>query len=461
MKVVLINPPPRQIIEKRYDTPEYPHLGLGYIAAYLESKNIFCRVIDAKLERINQETILQRLKNGFDIIGITAMTHEINQSAYVAESIKKEFPGSVIIIGGVHSTALPKETLEQFRCFDIACIGEGEKTFHEICTTIEQKKDLSSVKGIAYRTGEHIVINERRGFIEALDELPLPAWHLFPKAQIYPVITARGCPFKCIFCMRPNGNYQRKRSPEGVLSELLLIVDTYAPREILFCDETFTMDFDRAIKILDLMILNGINKKVIWATQTHVNTVNIELLRKMKEAGCKFVGIGVESGNSEILKNTKKGITLESAERAFALTKKAKLPTEGYFIFGHPNETRDTANDTIDFAVKLNPTTPVFGIMVPYPGTEIAELARKGEGGYRLISTNWEDYNKQLGNSLELKSLTRRDLELLQLKGYLKVFIFNFRIIDLSLFLWRYKKEGFYFARNYVLHVMKKNSKSI
>jgi radical SAM superfamily enzyme YgiQ (UPF0313 family) len=111
------------------------------------------------------------------------------------------------------------------------------------------------------------------------------------------------------------------------------------------------------------------------------------------------------------------------------MAKKAGLKTDGYFILGHPNETKQTATDTINFAAKLNPTKVTIGIMTPYPGTEIFNMAMKGEGGYRLLSSDWSDYNKNIGNSLEMITLTRKDLEKLQMLGYIKFYLYNFRLI--------------------------------
>ncbi|MBI2266388.1 MAG: radical SAM protein [Armatimonadetes bacterium] len=451
MKVALINPPPRHFAEAEYDTPHYPHLGLGYLAAYLRSRNIPCEVMDAKLERASFETLLRKLKSGLDLVGITAMTHEISQAASVANLIKEESPATVTVIGGVHATALPQLTLEQFPGFDIACAGEGEITFCEICEALEHDKDMCGIGGIAYRSGKGIVLNEGREFFRNLDDLPFPAWDLFPKARIYPLVTARGCPFRCNFCMRVKGNDQRGRSPLNVIQELSLIAELY-PEEVWFCDETFTVDHDRAHGILDLMISTGLHRKIRWNAQTHANTVNLKLLEKMKEAGCKLVGVGIESGNREILKNTKKGTTLEKAAQAIEFARKAGLPTEAYFIFGHPYETRETAQDTIRFAARINPTFPVFGVMVPYPGTEIARIAGEGAGGYTRISSDWDDYNKQLGDALELSNLSRKDLKILQVIGYLTVFLRNFRIMDLLKFAWTYKKEGLSLLKNLLFH---------
>ena len=137
-----------------------------------------------------------------------------------------------------------------------------------------------------------------------------------------------------------------------------------------------------------------------------------------------------------------KGSTPEMILKAGAAAKQAGLPIETYFILGHPNETAVSMKRTIDLAVRLNPETPIFGVMLPFPGTEIGRMAAAGEGGYRLRSTNWDDYDKQIGGALEFADLTRNEIERLQLWAYTKVFLRNGRYIDFVKFCWRYRTAG-------------------
>jgi radical SAM superfamily enzyme YgiQ (UPF0313 family) len=152
--------------------------------------------------------------------------------------------------------------------------------------------------------------------------------------------------------------------------------------------------------------------------------------------------MGIETGDTEMLKKTGKGSTPEMILKAGEAAKQAGLPIETYFILGHPNETLASMTRTIDLAVKLNPETPIFGVMVPFPGTEIGRLAAAGEGGYRLRSTNWDDYDKQLGGALEFAELTRNQIERLQIWAYTKVFLANRRYLDFLRFCWRYRTAG-------------------
>lgn len=430
MRITLINPPIKKIIEEIYDKPNYPNISIAYLAGYLEKNNISCKVIDAKLERLSELEVINKCINE-DIVGISSFTHEINNSAELAKKIKLLSPNSKIVVGGPHVTALPKETIEMFPIFDFIVYGEGEETLYELIRAIEKGNNYEKVDGLVFRKNNKIIINKPRERKQNLDELAFPAWHLFPKAKDYPIITSRGCPFKCNFCMRPHGEKVRIRSINNVIEEMQILAEKYKPNYVYIWDETFTLFKDRTRSICNEMIKRGFHKKLKWKAETRVNCVDLEILQKMKQAGCDVVSFGIESGNPEILKNTKKGITIETAKEAVKMAKKAKLKTEGLFILGHPNETRKTMEDTISLAIKLNTTTVAFGIMTPYPGTEIYELAKKGEGGYKLLSCEWRDYNKQIGNALEFENISRKEIEKIQFLGYIKFYFYNFKIKEI------------------------------
>ncbi len=431
MKTLLINPPPEQLRE-RHDRPDFPHLGLGYIAAYLLSQGIHCEVIDAKMEGINLAQLEERLTAARpDLVGVTAMTHGVMGAARTAQLAKRVLPSCITVLGGPHATALPEQTLQEFGSLDIVVAGEGEITLLEIVQRLEGGGDLDGLAGLCYRRDGQVRVGPTREPLEDLDAIPFPAWELFPRAKKYPMMTARGCPFHCNFCMRMMGSLVRKRSVQSVLAELVRNVDQFQAQFIDFFDETFAVDRKYAMELLDLMIQEKLPEQLQWSAETRADLADLNLFRKMKAAGCHFLGFGIESGNKEILKATGKGITLEQVERAVILAKQASLRTGSFFILGHPNETQATIRETINLAVKLNTDRVAFGIMVPYPGTAVYGMAKKGEGGYRMISADWSDFNKQVGNSLELQCLPRRQLERLQLMAYLSFYLHNHRLIDL------------------------------
>jgi radical SAM superfamily enzyme YgiQ (UPF0313 family) len=253
------------------------------------------------------------------------------------------------------------------------------------------------------------------------------------------IFGSRGCPYQCAFCMQVLGRKPRLRSPENIIAEIDWLVNTFDIVAFDFEDETFGLNQDDALRICDLLIERGYHKRLHWTANMRANLARQELLNRMKAAGCVRVAFGVESGNPEILKNIGKAITIAQIENAFQITRAAGLESVALFILGHPNETEKTARDTINLAVRLNPTSIAVGIMVPYPGTRIREMALRGEGGYRMISDSWDDYDKYLGNALELETLTRKRLERLQIMMYLKFYLYNFRVGDL----WRFARSHF------------------
>lgn len=427
MKTLLLNPPSEKVTEP-YDAPDYPHIGLGYIASYLRSKNCPITVIDARLENISTSETLEKITAlKPDIIGLTAYTQGIVHVALLAQKIKDRHPCVHTVIGGIHATVLPLETMQEFPSFDFIIFGEGEITLYELVDALEGRGPIEGIKGLGFRKNGKIYINEQREWNSELDKLPFPAWDLFPQAELYPVISARGCPFRCIFCTRPYGSKIRERSPENLVAEIRELVTKHKAKNIVFWDETFGVNKKRAMKIADMLIKENMGSYVKWNMHSRVDTVDYEFLEKIKRAGCIHVGFGVESGNAKVLQMSKKGITLEQVQRAVAISKKLGLGTSSYFILGFPYETKKTAWDTINFARKLNTDSVSIAIMIPFPKTEIAEMVKRREGGYRQISYSWFDYNKQTGAVVELKGMNRRALVFFQIAGYLMYYICNLR----------------------------------
>ena len=449
MNIVLVNPPPRKIVEV-YDKPDYPHVGLGYLASNLELNGFSPIVIDAKLEGISfEETIEKVLSLSPAVLGVTAMTHEITYAHELVTHLKEKGCEATTLVGGVHVTAIPERTLEEFPSFDIGVIAEGEHAIVELCDSIIRKKiNFKNVPGIVYRDNEKKVrLSSSRPFCRDLDTLPFPAWHLFPVTKEYPILTARGCPANCIFCAHSYGYAIRERSPSNILKEWKKTVTTYTPGKMRMLDETFAFNKERAVAFLNMIIESKLI--VPWTGFTRVTAASQDLMYKMKESGCNTVGVGVETGDPDILKKIGKGTTLEQAKLAVKYINNANMRSSVYFILGQPNETMQTMWKTIKFAASLKATNVVLGIMVPYPGTKVASMAAKGEGGYKILSNNWEDYNKQIGNAVELENLSRKTIELFQLFGYLYFYLANGRIMDTLRFILKYKSQAIGYSQNF------------
>tara|TARA_B100000315_G_scaffold260721_1_gene324441 strand:- start:220 stop:1611 length:1392 start_codon:yes stop_codon:yes gene_type:complete len=459
MKLTLINPPPFRKVEK-WDIPDYPQVGTGYLASSLRKAKITdFTIIDAKLERLNIKDVLKRVKDlSPNIVGLSAMTHEIGQAAIIANEIKKSLPICKIIIGGVHLSAIPEDTMKSFKVFDLGLIGEAEKTLPNLMDCLSNEGNLSKICGLIHWDNGNLIKNLPASVPEELDSIPFPAWDLFPKAKEYPLLYTRGCPFKCNFCMRFHGDKVRSRSPENLVEEMEKIVLDYSPKEFWFIDETFGLYKKNVFALMDLIQKKKLHSKTKWWAATRVSVATFELLDKMKESGCYKVGFGIESGNETILKNSKKNMSIKKSISLIDYCKKIGMLTEAYFIIGHPCETRKTIKDTINLSVRLNADITAFGIMVPYPKTEIFDMVQKGEGNYKLISTNWGDYNKQIGGAIELKNITRSELEFWQIWAYLKVFISNRRYKELVVTMLKFRKAAYTLVKKQVKSFLKLNA---
>ncbi len=396
MRILLVSPK-STVWSSRKHIP----LGLGYLAAVLEGAGHEVEIYDAVVETEPLGRLLDRGK--FDLVGVTAVTPLIYEAWEVATQAKER--GTVTVLGGPHPTLLPDESLERPEV-DIVVRGEGEETIVELAQALEEGSDLEGVLGISFKK-ETIVHNPSRPLSEDLDSLSFPAHHLLkierytnlqpltdgldPNARAYTVVTSRGCPYGCIFCSKAiTGRTWRPRSPENVVAEWRWLVKDLGATEIGITDDVMTLDARRAKRICRLLIQEGLNHTP-WITVhgIRVNNVDEELLHLMKEAGCKRVGFGVESGSQRVLNYMKKGQTIEEVRRAFRWSKKVGLETMGFFIFGMPTETEETMEATIRLALELDPDLANFMIAAPYPGTELYEIILH-EG--KLFSRDWRDF---------------------------------------------------------------------
>lgn len=450
-RVLLVNPPPYQCVDM-FDTPNFTRLGLACLAAKLRADGLAqVGIVDAKFERLGDDEVRERIRSFRpDVLGLTAFTNEIKPAARIAAIAKSIFPQVTTVVGGVHASVLPERTLEEFPDFDCVAVGEGEQTLADLTAALDRGGPLHSVAGLCLREDGSSVRTPSRRQEENLDRFPQPAWDLLPPSPRYLVMTQRGCAYRCTFCANPNGRVVRSRSIDNVMAELEEVI-ARGGSELYVCDELFTVDRERTHRLLDAMIAAGTARHLRWSAQTHVNLVDRELFAKMRAAGCHLCGLGIETGDPDIMSRMKKGSTMQRVRAARDAARAAGLPIEGLMIIGHPHETWESAMRTIEFAVELNPEQPSVGVMVPYPGTEVAAMAERGEGGYRLLSRDWNHYNKQIGNALEFENLTRRQLEMLQLLAYVKVFVGNRRWREFARFIWRFRSEGLAVVRKIVM----------
>jgi len=410
-KIILIDPPAMDNAyrELRRFALSVAPLGMAYIAAYLESKNIKVDIIDCDALGLNIAATAEILKKeNPKYVGLMAMTATMDIAEEMIQEIRRILPKTVIMLGGVHGTALPQRTLEDVPELDIVVMGEGEHTTYELITTMdagEKLEDLLKVKGICFRYDGKIYENQRRPYIADLDSLPFPTRHLLPN-DVYEgpgwfrwihgftkpfnsIFTSRGCPYNCTFCAAHImcGRKIRYRSVNKVMEEIDYLKDTYNIKILTFQDDTFTLNRERTIAICRELIKRDYNLHLTCSTR--VDQIDEELLRYMKKAGFTWIFYGVESGNQEILHQCNKNTTLEQIRHAFHLTKKAGIGTHAGMILGHIGETKETAMDTIRFLLELMPDYAALATMIPFPGSKAWEYCLESD---IPLPPSWNDF---------------------------------------------------------------------
>jgi radical SAM superfamily enzyme YgiQ (UPF0313 family) len=371
------------------------------VAAVLEKNGYLVKILDLPVLGFSENslsTIIRQEKP--DIVGVTAMTPTINSAVSIVEKVKECDSNITVVLGGAHATILPEETLKSVPEIDVIVRGEGEQTILELVKVLEKNPDgLNQVLGITCRERGSVRSNPLGPPVSDLDTLPFPAFHLLPigkyrlhppfgrRTPVMPIITSRGCPYRCIFCSKAVfGKKYRSNSPTYIVNEVLFLMEKFGVKEIKFYDDVFTLDRKRIVTLCMQLKERGMD--IPWSCETRVNLVESELLKMMKDAGCYMIEYGVESGNQGILNSLKKDSTLEKIIEAFKLTHEAGIETVAYFMLGSPQETSETIDETIEFAKKIDPDFVQFSTTTPYPGTELYSLAV--EEGY--VPKKWEEY---------------------------------------------------------------------
>lgn len=429
MRIALIHLPPQSEFDKHW--ARFPVLGLSYIAACLRRAGHEVILLDGKLDDLDEADIVEGVvREQPDLVGITCMTVEFPAAVEVADNIRQKM-SVPIAVGGAHINAVGAAALRECDAFDYGCMGEGEYLINELVSALKDAGDLRAIKGLIHRYDGEVVTNTPRPYPKDYDELPMPAWDLFNVGDQIPLLTHRGCPFQCTFCGHNSGFKVRYHTPERVVEEISQIVENFAPKVVRFEDETFGLHMKRTKAILQGILDRGLHKKVAFSAQTRVDRIDPEFIDLLKRANFETLELGVESGNPEILKGIKKGITLDQVEYAVKLAKQADLLVWCKFILGHPHETVATIRDTVNFIVRINPDRLSVSTMTPFPGTPIYDMAIKGEGGYRMLGDDWRSFDKYSTGILELENVSLGTLKAYQIWCYLKLYLWNARFSDL------------------------------
>ena len=415
MKILLVNPPRKIFPSSEKIQVELP-LGLLYLAAALEQAGYEVEILDTQLDcqrpRHEEDFLIygkpwhdiesEIKKRKPDLVGITNhFSAEIDNALAVAQIVKKINPSIHTIIGGPNATVQYSPILEERNDVDVVVIGEGEVTLVELAQAYSTGDGLSRVKGIAYLKDREIVVNPPREFIADLDTLPLPAYHLIDMQRYLhreglrydalrlhsevPMITSRGCPFNCVFCAVHSltGKKWRAHSAEYIINHIDVILKKFGVKHISFNDDNLILDIDRFDHIL-----NGLQEKQLkfsWDSRgIRADRITLPLLQKMKDCGCTYLHIGIESGEQKILdKIVDKHLRLEDVVKAADMCHKVGVGLFGFYVIGFPGETKKDMQKTVDFALWLKSKYDVgmtLYIASPIYGSQLLKICE--ENGY-------------------------------------------------------------------------------
>lgn len=365
-------------------------VGLTSIAAVLERQGYAVSIVDADAENLTLEQTIERIvKENPSYVGSTCMTATMDITNKFYARLKEKLPHVKIIVGGPHVSALPKRTLEDSNEIDIVVKGEGEETIIELLDAMEQGRDISAVKGLAFREGNKIIETGDRELIQDLGKLPMPAYHLVKyehyraymwshwvsgyRKPVGAIFTHRGCFGKCNFCASQVmwGRKIRCFPIQRIKDELDLLVNTYKIKVLYFQDDTFTANNKLVNEVCDYIIEKGYHKQLEINACSRADTAHLPTLKKMRQAGVRWLFIGVESGNQRILDAIHKDITIQQIKDAFEKANAAGLFVSGTYMIGNLGDTRETVMDTINLACEMKQDYAAFSIAVPVPGSDI------------------------------------------------------------------------------------------
>lgn len=399
--ILLINPSSRQKVylntNVKVGAPSHPWLGLATIAAPLVQKGYGVKVVDMDLPGMTLAELRRTVRDyPPSYAGITGTTPLYSEMVNLSRLVKDTVNSITVVVGGVHASVLPEEFM-RLDSVDVVVYGEGDFTLVDVLSGVP----LEEVRGIYYKSDGTVVQNEPRQRVQNLDTLPYPAWDLFDlgryeasylavrKNPVGPLETSRGCVFGCSFCNKSIfGRAFRVKSVGRVVDEMEYMLKV-GFREIHIQDDGFSTNLERAKEICDEIVRRRLRFPWSLFNGVRVDRVDLELMQKLKKAGCYQVAFGFESGNQEVLNAAQKGTTLDQARQAVKMAKAAGLWTFGFFMFGLSGETEETMQETIDFAVELDLDLAKFDITIPYPGTPLYDMWKAK--GY-IKTEEWSHY---------------------------------------------------------------------
>ena len=400
MKVLLLRP----AAEKKSMARVLP-LGLLAIGSVLKRAGHQVKILDLRISNSPDEE-LDAVMNSFDpqVVGIGVMTIECKYGFIDAAKVKKINPDVTVIFGGPHCSHEPQFILNDSNV-DLMVSGEGDLTIVELIETLEKGKDIASVPGIAYkkngsylRTAERPVIRDLDKIDQEYDLIDLERYFnfqssmdffpVFRNKRFIPLVTSRGCPFKCTYCHDIFDKSIQYRSPEAVVNEIEYLIKVYGIREFHIVDDVFNVNMKRAKIVLDAIIKRNLNIHISFPNGLRADFFDDELIDKMQRAGVYRMALGIESGSQRIQDMIKKDIDINIIYDVVEKLTSSRMSVHGFFMLGFPSETREEMKETIDFACDLGLTTANFSLVIPNPGTDLRQTFIESR------ESNFEDFSE-------------------------------------------------------------------
>ncbi len=435
-RIVLVNPPFSYFPQAGRRSFNYarPPLGLAYLAASLQQKlgsSVEVRIIDCIAEKIGAADELEKilLAAAPDVVGFSVVTATRDIAGEMAVRLHTRLPNCRVVLGGPHITALPDEPAPGV---DAIFVGEGEESLAEYVRRAVPEQRREPIDGcIQLLPGGEKLRGGECPFIDPLDRVPMPAIDLLPREAYlhsYPhryrrfmtMLTSRGCPFGCRFCANEFlwKSQVRFFSVERVTEEIDRLAGRFGVDLVFIEDDTFLARPDRAVQIM--RYIRDRQPGMKWICHTRADTITPELADEMAASRCVEVQIGAESGSAAVLRETNKKLELADIRRAFALLKKTQIRTWATFIVGNPGETPENVEETIRFAIEIDPTYSSFIMMLPFPGTRTYDLYR--QKGF-ITAKSWSEYSWHGKPVFATDTLSHEQLVNLRRKAYRRFFL--------------------------------------
>ncbi len=375
-----------------FDVP----LGILYLSGYLKKhleNRVAISLLDLRIIDNKKEALKERIHHfNPQIIGISTLAFEHAFLSDNAQFIRQHAPDALVVIGGPYATSNVTSVLME-NPIDAAVLGEGEASFLNLVKACAEGRDFRSVRGIAYKENETVVINEKEDYIDNLDTLPIPDYELIDFNDYWgnrlqfngilaekkhaSVISSRACPYRCVYCHSMFGKKLRKRSPEHFVSEIRHLYNRYKIREFHIIDDVFNLDRPRMQRILNLIIESGMTIRIAFPNGLRGDVLETEDILLLKKAGAYMLTLAIETGSVRMQTLIRKNLDIEKVLENIAYAENIGLITRGFFMLGFPGETVDEMKKTIRTASRSRLSMASFFIVVPFENTELYDMARQ------------------------------------------------------------------------------------